>query len=169
MPYCYTLSSETQTQSTGYQTSASGNTEIDFLSMKAGSAGRDSNWYLLRANGRGSQLTALTGLRFNVKLWTTAMTTGTSITPTPNDRTAQACKSVWLIAASGTSAVSGGSGGPTYRGGFGCGASGPGGWTAATPDAMLGLEAGYAGSLDVSSIATPAVSFAFDLDVEFQE
>jgi hypothetical protein len=165
VPFCYVTSSEAQTQSTGYQTSASGNTELDVCSLKAGAAGRATTWYKTQAGGRGSQLTALTGIRLNIKLFTTATTTGTSITAQPTNSVYQASKGVWLIGSSGVNVVSGGSGGPTYRGGLNLGASGPGGWVASQPDEAYVLEAGYAGSLDLWSIATPAVSFAYDFDI----
>jgi hypothetical protein len=156
-------------QSATYSTSGSTNTEIDVFSMKPGS-GRSTSVYAIRGNGRGAGLTALTGISLNVKLWTTASTGGTSLTPSSNDvgNTIAATMVPRIGTGGGTNAVTAGSGGGTYRGGFGFSGSGPGGWTAANPDAGLTMSAGYAGSHDLYSISGTA-SMLYEFQVENQE
>jgi hypothetical protein len=61
-----------------------------------------------------------------------------------------------------------GSGGATYRGGFGCSGSGPSFWTAQTPDQIIDLNGGSTGSLDFFDVAV-AISLAFHMWVDFME
>lgn len=166
MPFCF--STQSQMQAGSYSTSATPVTEIDFASFKAG-AGRTCAIYAMRGQGRGAALTSLSGIEINVKLWTTASTGGTALTPSPNDPQAPAAATVPRIGTGGgVNAVTPGSGGGLYRGGFGFGGSGPGGWVAQTPDASLILQAGYAGSFDFYSISGTA-SMLFSQWWEHQE
>lgn len=148
-------------QSATYSTSATPSTEIDVFSTKAGA--RNAGIYSLRAQGRGAGLTALSGISLNVKLWTTASTAGTALTPSPNIKSSTAATAVPRIGTGGgVNAVTPGSGGGTYRGGIGFGASGPGGWVAPNPDAVLGLDGSDAGSYDLYSISgTPSMLYEF--------
>jgi len=52
--------------------------------------------------------------------------------------------------------------------GFGCGAAGPGGWTARDPDSAICLEAGSADEIAVYSVST-TISLTFDLSAEIAE
>lgn len=159
MPFCYTTQS--QMQAGTYSTSGTPGTEIDVFSTKAGA--RNCAIYSLRGQGRGAGLTALSGIELNYKLWTTASTAGTALTPSPNDKSAPAASAVPRIGTGGgTNAVTPGSGGGTYRGGIGFGASGPGGWVAANPDAALTLPGSDAGSLDLySASGTASLLYSF--------
>lgn len=151
--FCYTISSAMQSGT--YSTSGTPGAEIDVMFTKPGV--RNMSIYALRGQGRGAGLTALTGISINVKQWTTASTGGTALTPAPNDVNNQAAKAtVGIGTGGGTNAVSSGSGGPTYRGGFGFGGSGPGGWVAATPDAALTQPGGGAASFDLFSVSGTA-------------
>jgi hypothetical protein len=165
--FCYTTQSIMQ--STTYSTSGTPSTEIDVFSMKPGS-GRTTSVYALRGQGRGAGLTALTGISLNFKDWTTASTAGTTLTPTPNDKgnTVAAGTVVRIGTGGGVNAVTPGTGGPLYRGGMGMGGSGPGGWVAANPDAVIAMNAGYAGSLDLYSVSGTA-SMLYDFTVEHSE
>jgi hypothetical protein len=167
LPFIYTTQS--QMQSATYSTSGSLNTEIDVFSVKPGTANTVSI-LAIRAQGRGAGLTALSGIELNVKNWTTASTGGTTLTPSPNDvRNGVAAGHVPRIGTGGgVNPVAQGSGGGTYRSGFGFGASGPGGWVAANPDASLTMVGGYAGSLDLYSISGTA-SLLYSFWVEAQE
>lgn len=166
MPFCYTTQS--QMQAGTYSTSGTPLTEIDVMSTKSG-ASRPTSIYALRGQGRGASLTALTGIELNVKLWTTASTGGTVLTPSPNSIPAPAAVAVPRIGTGGgVNAVTPGSGGPTYRGGIGFSGSGPSGWTAANPDAALQMDGGYAGSLDLYSVSGVA-SMLYSLWQEHQE
>jgi len=167
MPFCFTTQS--QMQSGTYSTSATPSTEIDVFSFKAGSV-NTMGIYSLRGQGRGAGLTALSGIELNWKLWTTASTGGTTLTPSANNvRHAVAAGGVPRIGTGGgVNPVTPGTGGGTYRGGIGFGASGPGGWVAPTPDAALEMTGGYAGSLDLYSVAGTA-SLLYSFVVEHQE
>ena len=123
--------------------------------------------YALRGQGKGAGLTALSGIELNWKLWTTASTGGTALTPSANDiRHAVAAGGVPRIGTGGgVNAVTPGTGGGTYRNGIGFGASGPGGWVAANPDAGLTMVGGYAGGIDIYSIAgTASLPYSFALE-----
>lgn len=152
--FCYTTQSAMGSISPAYSTSATPNTEIDVYSVKPGSS-RMTSVYNFRGQGRGAGLTALSGISLNLKDWTTASTLGSALTPTPNDKgnTVAAVSVPRIGTGGGVNAVTPGSGGPLYRGGFGMGASGPGGWVAANPDAYIAMNAGYAGSLDIYSLS----------------
>jgi hypothetical protein len=163
--FCY----ETQSamNSPTYSTSGSTNTEIDVFSIKAGA--RNASVYALRGQGRGAGLTQLSGISLNVKLWTTGSTAGTTLTPSPSDKASQAATAVPRIGTGGgVNAVTPGSGGPTYRGGFGFSGSGPGGWTAANPDAAILLPGSDGGSYDLYSISGTA-SMLYEFWLEHSE
>jgi hypothetical protein len=157
--FCYTENSAMQSPT--YSTSATPNTEIDVFSLKPGT--RNMSIYNLRAVGRGAALTSLSGISLNVKLWTTASTGGAQLVPSPNDKDSPAAKAVPRIGSGGgVTAVTPGTGGGTYRGGFGFSGSGPGGWVAATPDASLTLGGNDAGSYDLYSISgNPSMNYEF--------
>jgi len=159
MPFCY----ETQSQmnSPTYSTSATPGTEIDVFSIKAGA--RSMGIHALRAHGRGAGLTALSSIELNLKLWTTASTAGTALTPSPCAVAAPAATAVPRIGTGGgVNPVTPGSGGGTYRGGIGFGASGPGGWVASNPDDVKQLDGTNAGSYDLySASGTASMLYAF--------
>lgn len=155
-----------------YTTSGTTNTELDFAFIKPG-AGAKVSINGLRLQGRGSGLTSLNGMAVNIKNWTTASTTGaggTSMTPSPVSISTAKAASATASAGTGggIAVVAAGSGGGTYKGGFGCSASGPSAWTAVTPDQAVEMAAGYAGSCDFYSVATP-LSINFDWWIDFLE
>ena len=166
--FCYTTQSQMQT-TTAYTCSGTPTTEIDVYSMKPGSS-RMTSVYAVRGQGRGAGLTALSGILLNFKDWTTGSTAGSTLTPTPNDKgnTVAAASVVRIGTGGGVNAVTPGTGGPLYRGGFGFGGSGSSGWTAANPDAALAMNAAYAGSLDIFSLSGTA-SLPYDFWVEHSE
>lgn len=164
--YCYTV--ESQMQSGTYSTSATPATEIDVATLKPG-ASRPFNIYNLRGVGRGAGLSLLSGIELNFKFLTTASTTGTTLTPSVNSVPGPAAVAVPKIGTGGgVNAVSGGSGGLTYRGGIGFGAAGPNSWTATTPDAGIQLDGGSTGSIDIFSISGTA-SLLYSFWEEFSE
>jgi hypothetical protein len=114
--------------------------------------------------GKGAGLTALSGIAFRIKQWTTSSSTGgTSITPSPVDKRSPAAVTLVRLGASGgTGAVTSGAGGPNYTGNNSCGASGPGGWVDINPDAAINLDGGANSSTDFfSSSGQPSLSFEF--------
>jgi hypothetical protein len=161
MPFIYGFQSKQVSEN--YASSGSGNTEINFGFIKPGA----TRWVGLagfRCQGKGAGLTALSGLAFRIKQWTsTASSGGTGITPAPVNNVAPACAATaGLGAGGGTGAVTSGTGGPNYVGGCGCGASGPGGWAPLNPDAPPGLDGGAAKSIDLfSSSGLASLNFEF--------
>lgn len=125
------------------------NTEVDQLAVIAGS-GRSTSLLRILVHGRGGALTAISGITWRLKKWTTGSTGGTSITPVPMDPGAQAAK---CTAASTPTA---GSVDGAVRLSFGCGAAGPGGWVAENPDAMPVLESGSGDSHDLYNASATA-------------
>ena len=142
-------------------TNATPATETDDLFIKAGT-GRAVKIRSFLVSGKAAALTAISGILFRLKKWTTASTSGTAVTPVPTDPGAQAAK---CTAAFSPTA---GSGGGTYSLAFGCGAGGPGGWQAADDQGCIVLESGYAGSQDLYSISGTA-SLPHDVMAEVAE
>ena len=166
MPFVYSATSIQQGVMT---TSGTPNTEIDHTFHKPGSA-RACAIQGLYVQGKGAGLTALSGIIFRLKKWTTtASSGGTSVTPTPHDEGMQACKATCGFGTSGgTAAVTSGTGGPTYLGAIGCGAAGPGGWVAPNPDSVKLLEAGGNKSIDLFS-ASGTASLSWEATIEHVE
>ena len=161
MPVGYALQSSTIALAP-FTTNGTTNTETDHLFIKPG-AGAKVDINGLRLQGAGNALTTLNGLMVNFKNFTTASTSGTSMTPSPvNIAVAKASS------ATAAATPTPGSGGATYKGGFGCSGSGPAFWTAQTPDQMIEMAAGYAGSVDMYSAAA-ALNLAFQWWVDFLE
>lgn len=160
MPMCYAVvPGALQT------TNATPNTENDCFFIAAGT-GRGVGLLALYVHGKGAALTAISGITFRIKKWTTtAGSAGTAITPTPKDPGMQASKHT---AGYSVSTVTSGTGGPTLLGSIGCGAAGPGGWVAPNPDAMPYIESASADSFDAFN-ASGTASLNFELSAETQE
>lgn len=169
MPYGYMLQSATISTASPYQTSGSANTLIDFAFLKPG-AGAKPMINDLRGAGRGAQLTSLSGISLIMKLWTTASTGGTAMTPAPTQFSGAVAASATAGAGAsgGTGAVSSGSGGGVFRGGIGFSGSGPGAWAAQTPDQVVDQAAGGSSSVDLESLSGTA-SLNFDWWLGFME
>lgn len=167
MPFVYNL--QTKTQAENYATSGTGNTEIDFAFIKPG-ATRAFSLIALRVQGKGAGLTALSGIAFRLKQWTsTSSSGGTGSTPQPVDNRAPAAvTTAGFGTAGGIAAVTSGTGGPNLVGGCGCGASGPGGWVAPNPDGAITLDGGATKSTDVFS-SSGTISMNFEAQAEIQE
>lgn len=168
MPFVYGFASKTIAEN--YNVSASANTEIDAAFIKAG-ATRPMSLQALRVQGKGVALTALTGLIFRLKQWTsTSSSAGTALAFAPTDNRAPAAVTTGAAGAGGgTAAVTSGTGGPSIVGGCGCGASGPGGWVAATPDNNIVLDGGAAKSTDLFSASGGTVSLPYEFVGEIVE
>jgi hypothetical protein len=166
MPFVYGITSKAVAEN--YATSGSANTGIDAAFVAPG-ATRAFGCIAARVQGKGAGLTALSGIAFRLEMWTsTAASGGTSITPRPADKRAPAAVSTAAAGAGGgTGAVTSGTGGPSFVNSFGCGASGPGGWVAPTPDAAIVLDGGATMSLDLfSASGTASLNYEFALDIQ---
>lgn len=168
MPFVYGFASKTVAEN--YNVSGTANTEIDAAFLKAG-ATRPMSLQALRVQGKGVALTALTGLIFRLKQWTTTSSSGgTALALAPTDNRAPAAVSTGAAGtAGGTAAVTSGTGGPSIVGGCGCGASGPGGWVAATPDNNIMLDGGATKSTDLFSASGGTVSLPYEFMGEIVE
>lgn len=146
---------------TNFTTSGTPNTEVDHQFLKPGT--RNISLLSLLVGGKGAGLTALSGIAYRLKKWTTtAAAGGTGATPTPSDPGVQAAKA--SCGQSASAGVTPGTGGPTFVGGCISGAAGPGGWVAENPDAMDTLEGSANQSFDLfSASGTASLSFEFTL------
>lgn len=150
-----------------YTTNSSANTDNDTAFIKPGT--RNIAVQALIVGGKGAGLTALSGIAYRLKKWTTtASSGGTANTPAPSDPGAQACKATAGWGATAAGVVTSGTGGPTFQCGCVSGAAGPGGWTAANPDSMKVLEGSANQSMDLFS-SSGTVSLNFEANIEFQE
>ena len=113
-------------------------TEIEAMFVKPG-ATRNVGIKGFYGGGKGTALTAISGIVQRLKKWTTtASSGGTAITPSPGDPGMQASK---CTAGHASAGVTQGTGGPTLLAAFVSGAAGPGGWVASDPDSVKVLEA----------------------------
>lgn len=160
MPFVYGIA-----PGANFATSATPNTEIDALFVKPGT--RNVNMIAAQVQGKGAQLTSLSGIMQRIKKWTTTASTGGSgITPSPRDPGAQAAKST---AGQATGGVTPGTGGPVLQLAFGCGATGPGSWSwLNNPDAAVTLEGSANQSIDAFNVSGTA-SLNFEMSVDIQE
>src|SRR5437899_8497363 len=112
MPFVYAFASKTVSEN--YTTSGTANTEIDVAFVKPG-ASRPCNLQAIRVQGKGAGLTALSGLAFRLKQWTTTSSSaGTALAMGPVDNRAPAAVSTGAAGAGGgVNAVTSGTGGPT--------------------------------------------------------
>lgn len=157
MPAVYAISS----LGTNLATNATPNTATESFFLKPGAA-RAVFLQSVLLQGKGAGLTAISGIIQRLKKWTTSSTAGTAITPQPVDPK--------FAAASATSAYrpTAGTGGGTVILAFGCGAAGPGGWTAPTPDHAVALDAGSAGCIAADD-ASGTASLNFEFSAQFAE
>jgi len=143
MPFVYGVEGA---PATPYATHATPNTEDPTLVLRQVTRGVDVNSIL--CHGRGAALTAISGIGYRVRRWTTAGSGGTSITPAPR----RVGTTASTTAADKVSAITAGTVSGAYQLGFGCGAAGPGGWVARDGDSALTLEGGGSDEFDINSV-----------------
>lgn len=143
MPFCYGVDGA---PATPYATHATPNTEDPTLVLRQ--ATRNFFIQAIYVHGRGAALTALTGIGYRLRRWTTVGTGGTAVTPSPRSIGTTAS----TTAADKVTAITAGTVSGAYQLGFGCGAAGPGGWVAPNADAMIQVEAGSADEIDINSV-----------------
>jgi hypothetical protein len=144
-------------------TSGTPNTELDFFYIAAG-ASRGTGLQAAYIHGKGSALTAISGITVRVKKWTTtASSAGTAITPLPRDPGYQAAKAACGYS---SASVTSGTGGPSLALTIGCGAAGPGGWVAPNADSVVFVEAGSNDSIDLfNSSGTASLVMAASAEI----
>ena len=159
MPFAYAVVPAPATPLTCHATP---NTENPNLVLRQATRGFDLASIFVA--GRGAALTTLSGIGFRVRRWTTAGTGGTAVTPSPRRIGTTAA----TTAADSESAITPGTVSGAYQLSFGCGASGPGGWVARDPDAMIHVEGGGADELNINSVSGTA-SLLLDVSAEIYE
>jgi hypothetical protein len=159
MPFVYAVEGA---PATPYATHATPNTEDPTLVLRQATRGFDLQ--ALYAQGRGAALTAITGIGYRLRRWTTAGSGGTSITPAPRRVGTTAA----TTAADKVSAITPGTVSGAYQLAFGCGAAGPGGWVARDEDSMIHVEGGGSDELNVNSVAGVA-SMLHHVSAEIRE
>ena len=161
MPFFYSTASKNIAEN--FTTSGTPNTEIDAAFWKPG-ATRPLSILAVPVQGKGAGLTALSGLAFRLKAFTsTASSGGTAVTPAAKDNRAPAAVATCGMGTSGgTNAVTSGTGGPSIVEVITCGASGPGGWVAINPDDAIVLDGGATKSIDLfSASGTASLNYEF--------
>lgn len=144
MPFVYSVEGA---PATPYASHATPNTEDPTVVLRQAVRGVDLQAiYVL---GRGAALTAITGIGYRVRRWTTAGSGGTAITPAPRRIGTTAS----TTAADKVSAITAGTVSGAYQLSFGCGAAGPGGWVARDADSAIHIEGGGADELDINSVS----------------
>lgn len=158
MPFVYGVA-----PAVNFTTSATPNTELDALFIKPGT--RNVGLISIGLQGKGSNLTSLSGLINRVKKWTTtASAGGSAVTPAPRDPGAQAAKSTAGQASAG---VTPGTGGPVVQLAVGCSGTGPGSWSwLNNPDSAIMLEGSANQSIDLfNSSTTPSLAHEVSCDI----
>lgn len=144
MPFFYGVDGA---PATPYASHATPNTEDPTLVLRQ--AVRNALLRSVAVHGRAAAGTTITGIGYRIRRWTTVGTGGGAVTPNPRSIGTTAS----TTAADKTSAITPGTVSGTYQIGFGCGAGGPGGWSAEHEDACIQLEGGSADELDINSVS----------------
>lgn len=157
MPFVYSIS-----PAANVTTNGTANTDTDHLRTLTGSTRRAAIQGLFLI-GKGAGLTAISGIVVRLARYSTASTSGSSITPRPKEPSAPASQ---LTAFTGPTVGTT----QTVQQSVGCGAAGPGGWVARDSDSMIGMEAGGGSNGNVDAISqSGTVSLNFEYSLEFVE
>ena len=147
MPFAYGVEGS---PATPYATHSTPNSEDPTLVLRQATRGFDVQ--AIYVHGRGAGLTALSGIGYRLRRWTTAGSGGTSITPSPRRvGTTASTTAVDKVTTITAGTVSG-----AYQLAFGCGAAGPGGWVAPNQDSTIHVEGGSSDELDINSVSGTA-------------
>lgn len=143
-------------------TNSTPNTENDSLFITPG-ASRAVAIEAIYPQGRGANLTNISGITYRLKKWTTtASSGGSAITPSPKEPGYSAA-----VATAGFSAaaVTPGTGGPTLLLSIGSGTTSPGNWQARNLDEAYRLYGAATQSLDLFNVSS-AVSLSYEVSLD---
>jgi hypothetical protein len=146
-------------------TSGTPNTELANLALRQ--AARSFAITAIQLQGKGAGLTALSGISFVLRHWTTAGSAGTAFSagttgPNPRDDRAPAAATTGAYGTP-TAGTVGGANKLTV----GCGAAGPGAWVARNGDSAPRVDAGTADEIDgFSASGTASLNYAFGVETE---
>ena len=143
MPFVYGVEGA---PATPYATHATPNPEDPTLVLRQAVRGFDIT--AIYVNGRGAQLTSITGIGYRLRRWTTAGSGGTTVTPNPR----RVGTTASTTAADKVTAITAGTVSGAYQASFGCGAAGPGGWVARDADSAVHVEGTSADEIDINSV-----------------
>jgi hypothetical protein len=146
-------------------TNAAAGTENDSLFITPGTA-RAVAITAIYPQGRGANLTNISGIQYRLKKWTTtASSGGTAITPQALEAGYAAASATAGFAAG---AVTSGTGGPNLLLSIGSGTTSPGNWMARTLDDWRRLYAAATQSMDIFNISS-AVSLSYEMSIDIAE
>lgn len=143
-------------------TSASANTDVDHLRLLT-AASRVALITSLLLRGKSAAQTTITGIEAMLKRFATASTVGSSIVPVARKGATTAILTAFTGPTIGAT--------PTIEAAFGCTITGPGQWSAETPDHYIDLDAngGANGNLDLISQTAGVVALPFGYNLSFLE
>jgi hypothetical protein len=145
MAFVYSINKDTEA---AYTTHATPNTDDPTIVLRQ--TARNCDLQAIYVLGRGTSLTAITGIGYRVRRWTTVGTGGTAIANVSPRRIGTVASTVVVDKAS---AITPGTVSGAVQVSFGCGAAGPGGWVARDEDSKITMEAGSADELNINSVA----------------
>lgn len=145
MAFVYGFGKDTEV---AYSTHASTNTDDPTIVLRQ--TARNCDLQALYCLGRGTSLTAITGIGYRVRRWTTVGSGGTALANVAPRRIGTTASTVIVDKAA---AITPGTVSGAVQIAFGCGAAGPGGWVARDEDSKITMEAGSADELDINSVA----------------
>jgi hypothetical protein len=148
-----------------FTTNAAANTEIDALFVKPGT--RSLSVLSSIMQGKGANLTSLSGIIQRIKRFnTTSSSGGSAVTPSPRDSGSPAAG---FTAGQASAGVVQGTGGPVLQVAFGCSGSGPGQWNwLNNQDVAIFVPGGANNSIDFFN-SSGATSLVFETDCDAQE
>lgn len=144
MPFVYSFEGA---PATPYATHGTPNTEDPTVVLRQATRGVDLQ--ALYVLGRGAALTAITGIGYRLRRWTTAGSGGTAINSIAPRRVGTTASTTIVDKAS---AITAGTVSGAYQLSFGCGAAGPGGWVARDADSAIHIEGGSSDEIDINSV-----------------
>jgi len=144
-------------------TSSSINTELDQGSANFSSTSLNRSMFVTAVYGLGTNagLTTISGIAYRLKRWTTTGSTGggngvNNGKVDPLEGLNFPSYMEVLMAVTGSTALTSGTGGPNFIGGWTSGATGPGGWTSSNTSSWLELDSRTGGSIDLFSVSGTA-------------
>lgn len=143
-------------------TNSTPNTENDSLFIAPGAL-RAVAIEAIYPQGRGANLTNISGITYRLKKWTTtASAGGSAIVPQPKEAGYSAAAATAGFSAA---AVTPGTGGPSLLLSIGSGTTSPGNWQARNLDEAYRLYAGETKSMDIFNVSS-AVSLSYEVSLD---
>jgi len=166
MPFITNFSSGNVSFPLDIVTSATPNTETDDAYIKYTAGARTWGLSAVYVGGKNPGLTVISGIAYRIKKWTTTASSGGVNPNVANKDPGSNTSMSFTFGSTNAGAVTSGTGGPTFIGGFVSGATGPGGWTGPNADSYIELTSAATSSIDLfSSSATASMKYEFFMDL----